>query len=275
MLRPKGLSSVGADQDADVYVPLQTARRRVFNQQSLSVVFVELAAAGSVDSAAEQVRDALRERHLVAQRGGTDDFDVQDPVKLLAMRAEAARTLSFVSSGLGAISLLVGGTGILALMLLSVRERTSEIGVRMALGARTRDILLQFLAEATALALSGGVAGMALGALRVRLVSVATRWEARVSPQAALVSLGAAAGIGLAFGVVPAVRATYSRTRPSTRSQTAARCAFPSTGMTPAPWCASRTMVPGSRRRTSSACSSPSSASTRRARGAPAAMASG
>ncbi len=207
VLRPKGLSFDGADQDADVYVPLRTARRRVFNERSLSVVFVELRAAGSVESAAEPIREVLRERHLVAQRGGADDFEVQDPVKLLSLRAEAARTLSLVSSGLGAISLLVGGTGILALMLLSVRERTGEIGVRMALGARTRDILLQFLAEATALALSGGLAGMILGALGVWMVSVGTRWEARVSPQAALVSLGAAAGIGLVFGVLPAVRA--------------------------------------------------------------------
>jgi putative ABC transport system permease protein len=207
VLRPKGLSFDGADQDSDVYVPLQTARRRIFNQQSLSVVFAELATGRSVDSAAEEIRELLRERHRIARRGGTDDFEVQDPVKLLALRAEAARMLSIFSSGLGAISLVVGGTGILALMLLSVRERTGEIGVRRALGARARDILLQFLAEATALALSGGLSGMALGTLGIWIVWVTNRWEVRVSLEAALVALGAAAGIGLAFGVFPAVRA--------------------------------------------------------------------
>ncbi len=207
VLLPKGLSFDGADQDSDVYVPLQTARRRVFNQQWLNVIFAEFAAGHSVDSTAEEIRELLRERHLVPRRSGTDDFEVQDPVTLLALRAAAARTLSMVSSGLGAISLLVGGTGILALMLLSVRERTGEIGLRRAVGARTADILLQFLAEATALALSGGLSGMVLGALGVWIVSATTGWEAPVSPQAALVSLAAAAAIGLAFGVVPAVRA--------------------------------------------------------------------
>ncbi|HEX9244235.1 MAG TPA: ABC transporter permease [Anaeromyxobacter sp.] len=207
VLRPKGLSFEGADQDSGVYVPLQTARRRVFNQQWLTMVFVELADGRPVSSTANELRELLRERHRIARRGSTDDFEVQDPAKLLALRAEATRTLSIVSSGLGAISLLVGGTGILALMLLSVRERTGEIGLRRALGARTTDILLQFLAEATALALSGGLSGMVLGALGVWIVSATTGWEARVSLQEALVSLGAAAGIGLAFGVVPAVRA--------------------------------------------------------------------
>jgi putative ABC transport system permease protein len=209
VLRPKGLSFDGADQDSDVYVPLQTARRRVFNQQSLSVVFAELAAGRSVGSAGEDIGELLRERHLVGRRGGTDDFEVQDPVTLLALRAEAARTLSIVSSGLGAISLLVGGTGILALMLLSVRERTGEIGLRRAIGARTRDILLQFLAEATALALSGGLSGVVLGGLGVWIVSATTGWEARASPRAGLVALTAATAIGLAFGVVPAVRAAH------------------------------------------------------------------
>ncbi len=207
VLRAKGLSFDGTDQDSDVYVPLQTARRRVFNQQSLTVVFAELAAGRSVDATSEEIRELLRERHRIARRGGTDDFEVQDPAKLLALRAEAARTLSIVSSGLGAISLLVGGTGILALMLLSVRERTGEIGLRRALGARTTDVLLQFLAEATALALSGGLSGMILGALGVWIVSAATGWEARFSPQAAIGALAAAAAIGMGFGVVPAVRA--------------------------------------------------------------------
>jgi putative ABC transport system permease protein len=204
---PRGTTLGGADDDTEVFVPVETALRRVHNTRALSEIYAAVDDPAILPRAQDAIRAAVRARHRTAARGRPDDFAVQNQLQTVALQRDAARTLGLASGGLAAISLLVGGTGILGLMLLSVAERTSEIGLRMAVGARRRDVLTQFLAEAVVLAGAGGVLGVALGALGARAVSAATQWQARASWEAAAAALVTAVAIGLAAGVLPALRA--------------------------------------------------------------------
>jgi putative ABC transport system permease protein len=206
-LAEKGASAGGMDEDTQVFIPVQTALRRVFNVRSLTNVFVTVADADALRRGREEIAGLLRERHRLDRHGKPDDFAVQDQAKLLATQAQVARTLTLATTGLAAISLLIGGIGIVALMLLSVRERTSEIGLRLAVGARPWDILVQFLGEAMALAVAGGAVGVALGAFAAGGVAAATHWPVRASLPAILAALGVSGAVGLAAGIVPAIRA--------------------------------------------------------------------
>jgi putative ABC transport system permease protein len=205
VLAPDGMKADGSDQDGTVFVPLRTALRRVYNRTWLSAVFVSVDE-GSAATAEQSIRALLRERHrLVA--ADDDDFAVQDQARLVALQREAIGSLTLVSSGLAAVALLVGGAGILALMLLSVKERTAEIGLRMAVGARPRDVLLQFLGEATALALGGWATGAALAVAGGLAIAAGTAWRLAFPTGAAAVSLLMALTVGLGFGALPARRA--------------------------------------------------------------------
>lgn len=206
-LTAKGASADGADADNQVFVPVRTALRRVFDARSLSRVFVGVREANDLGPAEDEVRALLRERHRLTVRNRPDDFAVQDQLRYLSAQRQTARALGYVTSGLAAVSLLIGGTGIFALMLLSVRERTPEIGLRMAVGARRRDILLQFLAEAVALALLGGAAGAVLGVAGAWAAASMTGWPVQPSASAALLSLGVSVAIGFSFGALPARKA--------------------------------------------------------------------
>ncbi len=206
-LAERGASASGMDEDTQIFIPVQTALRRVFNVRSLTNVFITVTGEGAMERGRGEIAGLLRERHRLDRHGRPDDFAVQGQAKLLATQANAAGTLTRATTGLAAISLLVGGTGILALMLLSVRERTSEIGLRRAVGARARDVLVQFLGEAAVLATAGGAAGVALGGAGAAAIAAATSWPVRVSWPAAVAALLLSAGVGLAAGVVPAVRA--------------------------------------------------------------------
>jgi putative ABC transport system permease protein len=215
VLRPKGASAAGGDEDSLVWVPLGTARRRVFNSSWLDVVFVSAVDRDRMAALEAEIAALLRQRHSTAAPGGagrSDDFTVQNTSRLLAIERQMGDSLSLVASGLGALALLVGSTGILALMLVSVRERTGEIGLRLAVGARPRDILAQFLIEATLLALAGWAAGLALGAAAALVVTVATSWTLGLPAGALRASLAMAVTVGLASGALPALRA--SRLRP-------------------------------------------------------------
>ncbi len=177
----------------------------MFNVDYLSTVFVTVREPGSngqMDAAQAEIAALLRQRHQ------TDDFAVQDKAKLLASQRETVGTLTLFTAGLSALALLVGGTGILALMLLSVKERTGEIGLRLAVGARPRDILVQFLAEATALAFGGWLAGVAVAAFGAVGLALGTSWKVAVPAAALLASFGMAMITGLGFGAVPARRAS-------------------------------------------------------------------
>ncbi len=209
VLEAKGALGDSGDEDNQVLIPVRTALRRVMNTRWLDEVFVSVVELQRMDDAQTAIADALRARH----RGGTrdargvgrrDDFEVQNVTRFLVVQKQATDSLEWFATGLGALALLVGGTGILALMLLSVRERTSEIGLRMAVGARPRDVLGQFLLEATLLALGGWLAGVALAAIGATAIAVTTHWTIAPPIEALSASLAMALVIGLGFGAYPA-----------------------------------------------------------------------
>ncbi|HYU34491.1 MAG TPA: ABC transporter permease [Thermoanaerobaculia bacterium] len=207
-LEAKGVQADGSDEDNQIIVPLRTALRRIFNVTWLSTVFVRVSDPRRMDEAEAGIGALLRERHRLGRNGKPDDFAVQNKTRFLAAQKETAESLTLLTTGLAALALLVGGAGILALMLLSVRERTGEIGLRMAVGARPRDILVQFLAEATVLALGGWFAGVAAGALGAGAVALGTEWKIGLPLPALLASLAMAAATGLGFGAFPARKAS-------------------------------------------------------------------
>jgi len=203
----KGMSADGADADNQVFIPVRAAMRRVFDSRSLSAIFVSVHHTQDLELAESTVRQLLRERHGLERRQSADDFTIQNQLRFLTAQQRVTRPLVLFSSGLAGLSLFVGGAGILALMLLSVQERRWEIGLRVAVGATSRDIFFQFLGEAAMLALLGGIAGIGIGALGTWGIAQVTHWAMRVSAQAVFVALGIASGIGIVFGAVPAQKA--------------------------------------------------------------------
>lgn len=201
VLEAKGVQADGSDEDNQIVIPLRTALRRVFNTTWISAVFVSVRDPERMAEAEAGIAELLRERHR------EDDFAVQNRAKMLASRQKMADSLTLFTTGLSSLALLVGGTGILALMLLSVKERTAEIGLRMAVGARPRDILFQFLAEATVLALGGWIVGVVIGAIGAGAVAFGTEWKVGMPVEALLASLGMAGVTGLGFGAFPARKA--------------------------------------------------------------------
>ena len=202
VLAAKGVAADGSDQDGQILVPVRTALRRVLNASWLNEVFVRVGEAERMDEVLARIARELRERHR-----SSDDVDVQNTSRLFAFQQEAAASLDLLTTGLAVLSLAIGGGGIIALMFLSVRERTNEIGLRMAVGARPRDILIQFLGEAAALSLSGWLCGVLLGSAAAAGVAVATDWRVAVPSQALLLSFAMALLTGLVFGVLPARKA--------------------------------------------------------------------
>lgn len=206
VLAPKGVVA-GGDEDNQVVVPIRTALRRVFNATWLNTIFVSVTDSRVMAEAEREIGAVLRERHRI----GPDeqpDFEVQNATRFFALQQDTASALRRLTTGVAAIALALGGMGILALMLLSVKERTGEIGLRMAVGAQPHDILIQFLFEATLLALGGWTGGIILGLGGATVVALATTWKIGVPWEAFLTSLGMAMTIGLGFGAFPARRAS-------------------------------------------------------------------
>jgi putative ABC transport system permease protein len=208
VLISKGITVDGsADEDNQIIVPINSALRRLFNLDYLRMIYLEVSNEALMDEAAEEVGAILRERHRLARSGRPDDFTIQN--QRVVMEAELATVSSFrtMTTGMGGVSLAVGGVGILSIMLLSVRERRSEIGLRVAVGARRRDVWLQFLTEAVALAGAGGLLGLVLGVGSSWIVSASTEWTATITPTAIAVAVASAVAIGVGFGIYPAFRA--------------------------------------------------------------------
>lgn len=208
VLREKGVLADGTDEDNQILVPIRTALRRVLNTRWLSGVFVSVRDPRRMQEAEVEIGKVLRARHRTGTAEQADDFEIQNTARTLAARKQAADSFELLTGGLTAIALLVGGGGILALMFLSVRERTSEIGLRVAVGARPRDIVMQFLFEATFLSLGGWLIGLALGGLGTALVALGTEWKVGLPVTALLTSLAMVLSIGLGFGAFPARRAS-------------------------------------------------------------------
>ncbi len=209
VLQKKGQTAWGQDQDDVMVIPFRTAERRVIGTGILGtvdMVFATTASAGDLDEATQQITTLLRQRHHI-QPQQDDDFTVRN----LSDMARASETTSQLMASLllavASISLLVGGVGIMNILLVSVTERTREIGIRMAVGAKGRHILLQFLVEAIALSLAGGLVGVLLGIGAARLVSRLAGWPTLLSPAAMLGSLLFSAAVGVFFGFYPARKA--------------------------------------------------------------------
>ncbi len=203
--KPKGIDANGADQDDMVIVPLTTAMRRLLNVTYVDRIYAQAVNADALYQAERQIRAVLRRRHRL--RGRPDDFTIQNQATLLKTERETSRSMTILVGGAAAISLLVGGVGILAVMLISVRERTAEIGLRRALGALRRDIRNQFLMEAAILSGSGGLLGVLSGVAGALTLSNLGYWETVVSWPAAGVAFLFSASLGIIFGIYPALRA--------------------------------------------------------------------
>jgi putative ABC transport system permease protein len=211
LLAVKGQSGWGSDQDDTALVPLSTARRRLFGGEetvpdNLRQIMVEVSSAEAMADAQAEIETLLRERRRV-RAGAPDDFRVRDMADFIRTRAETQGILSALLGATAAISLIVGGIGIMNIMLVSVTERTREIGLRMAVGARRRDILSQFLIEAVTLCVVGGLIGLLIGGSAALAMSIWGNWPIALSPALVLIALLSAALVGIFFGYYPARRA--------------------------------------------------------------------
>ncbi|MEQ8381059.1 MAG: ABC transporter permease [Coleofasciculus sp. A1-SPW-01] len=208
VMEPKG-TFLGNNQDDAVFIPLSTMANRLRGRTSpygvqISWIAISARNRDSISAAQFQIENLLRRRHKIV---GEDDFGVQTQEDILQIVNAVTGALTIMLAAIAAISLVVGGIGVMNIMLVSVRERTQEIGLRKAVGAREQDILIQFMIEAIILSAAGGIIGTAIGVSGVLLVGAFSPLKAGISPIAILVAVGVSGGIGLFFGVVPARQA--------------------------------------------------------------------
>ena len=212
VLDVKGQSLMGTDQDDLILMPIKTARSRVLGTASaarnrtVGTIWVKVADGLDTRVVEDQVRSLLRQRHRV-QPGADDDFSLRNLAEVMAVQEASSRVLALLLAAVASVSLLVGGIGIMNIMLVSVTERTREIGLRMAVGARTRDILGQFLVEAVTLSLIGGLAGVGLGIGASFMIAELAGWRIVLSPEAVGLAVAFAFVIGVFFGFYPARKA--------------------------------------------------------------------
>ncbi|MGX1785711.1 ABC transporter permease [Bosea sp. NPDC055332] len=207
----KGQSALGQDQDDVIFVPLDTGRRRIVGRnyardRSVQTIMLKFASEEAINPGIEQTRALLRQRHRLLEEQ-EDDFTIRNLTEIANTATAAASTLSWLLAAVAGVSLLVGGIGIMNIMLVSVTERTREIGLRLAVGARQRDVLSQFLIEATTLATIGGAVGIALGIGAATAIARFAGWPFVISPQTILVAVGVSGLIGVFFGFYPARQA--------------------------------------------------------------------
>jgi putative ABC transport system permease protein len=209
VLARKGQTAWGQDQDDIVLMPFSTAERRVLGTQilgSVDMIFVATSVATDLPTAEEQIRALLHERHRT-QPGQDDDFTVRDLNEIAEASKSASQVMTNLLLSVASISLLVGGIGIMNIMLVSVTERTREIGIRMAVGAKTRHILLQFLVEAIVVSMVGGAIGVVAGIVGTDLIARLAQWPTLLSTASVAMAFLFSATVGVVFGFYPARRA--------------------------------------------------------------------
>ena len=206
LLKAKGMNMMGNDQDDVVLVPWSSAMVRLTGGDSFRSITVQAESADQVDTVMEELSALLRQRHRLRD-GAEDDFHVRSQQEIMEMATSTAKTMTILLGAIAGVSLLVGGIGIMNIMLVSVTERTREIGVRMAVGARGGDILLQFLVEAVVLSVGGGLIGIATGVGVARIVSAKVGWSTLVSWESVVLAFAFSAVIGIFFGFYPARKA--------------------------------------------------------------------
>ncbi len=211
VMAKKGQTVFGQDQDDVLFLPLMTARQRIVGtnrakNRSVNQIMIKVREGESIAAAENEMRGLLRQRHRL-QEGSEDDFQVRNLAEISATREQSARTLALLLAAVAGVSLIVGGIGIMNIMLVSVTERTREIGVRIAVGARPRDVMGQFLIEATTLALIGGAVGVLLGMFAAKFVADAAGWPLLIDPKVIVVAVLFSGLVGIASGLYPAIRA--------------------------------------------------------------------
>ncbi len=206
-LTPKGLSVMGTDQDDVVIVPYTSAMKRVTGSTTFRSFNVKVQDGADVATVQQQIVSVMRQRHNI-RLGKDDDFTVRNQQEIAAMASATSRVMGMLLGAIASVSLLVGGIGIMNIMLVSVTERTREIGIRMAVGAHGRDILLQFLAEAVALSSMGGILGILLGVGASKLITALAQWPTLVSLSSVLAAFLFSAAVGIFFGFYPARKAS-------------------------------------------------------------------
>lgn len=206
VLAPKGMSLMGSVQDDIVIVPYTTAFQRISGRTHAMVINVQVYDDQSMDIAREKITDLLRERHNLAPHQ-EDDFTVQTQEEVAEMATETSRVMTFLLASIAGVSLLVGGIGIMNVMLVSVTERTREIGLRLSLGAKQHEIMWQFLIESIILCLLGGLGGILIGSISTELIAHYAGWPAMFSTEAMITAVTVSAGVGLFFGFYPAWKA--------------------------------------------------------------------
>jgi putative ABC transport system permease protein len=206
VLEVKGQSATGQDQDDQFLMPYTTVMKKIKGQTWLDDILMSATSARVVDQAEQEMSALLRQRHHI-QPGGDDDFNLRHPTEIAEAVKQSTQTMEGLLAGIASVSLLVGGIGIMNIMLVSVTERTREIGLRLAVGARGRDVLWQFLVESVILSLIGGAIGIALGSFGAETIATNFQWPTRVSANAVVVAFGFSALVGIFFGYYPALRA--------------------------------------------------------------------
>jgi len=207
VLTPKGLSVQGQDQDDLIIIPYTSAMKRVQRVTTLGLIIVQVAKPTLLNSAQQQIIELLRQHHKIIP-GKDDDFTVRNQQEIAEMATAQSKTMTLLLGAVAGVSLVVGGIGIMNIMLVSVTERTREIGIRMAIGARGRDILLQFLIEAVTLSLIGGLLGIGLGIGFSHWLTFQMNWPTLVPSEWVLYAFGFSAVVGVSFGFYPARKAS-------------------------------------------------------------------
>ncbi len=213
VLERKGQSPTGQDQDDLILLPVSTAKRKVIgiksaNADAVDAIMMQAKSGERIDVAEEEAKALLRQRHHLAS-AEEDDFSVRNMQEIFAAQAASSHIMSMMLAAVASVSLVVGGIGIMNIMLVSVRERTREIGLRQAVGAKTQDILTQFLVEAVALSIAGGCVGIVLGIGVSVLISALANWNTVVSVGAVFLAVFFSALVGVGFGYYPARKAAY------------------------------------------------------------------
>jgi putative ABC transport system permease protein len=206
VLARKGQAAMGQDQDDAAFVPYSAVQKRLLGVQHIMNMTISAEEGVPLEQLTEQIATLLRARHRI-QPGDQDDFMVRTLEEMASVLTSTTETMTWLLAAVAAVSLVVGGIGIMNIMLVSVTERTREIGLRLSVGARDLDVLMQFLVEAMVLTLSGGAIGIAVGVTLSYALADIMQWAAVVTPNAVLLSFGVAAGIGIFFGFYPARKA--------------------------------------------------------------------